>query len=42
MVRTQILFPQAMLGWIRKEAKKRGISVSEFLRRVIDKEKGSL
>jgi len=40
MVRTQILLPPQLLEWLRTEAKKYGISVSELIRRLLDEAKG--
>jgi hypothetical protein len=40
MVRTQILLPPQLLEWLRAEAKKHGISVSELIRRLLDEAKG--
>lgn len=42
MIRAQIFMPAEMMGWLQKEAAKRGIPVSELLRRIIDKERGKL
>lgn len=36
MTRTQILLPRPLLDWLRKEANDRQISVSEFIRRIMD------
>jgi len=36
MHRTQIYLPHIQLDWLREEAAKRGITVSEFVRRLID------
>jgi len=36
MDRIQLSFPPKMLGWLRKEAKNKGISIAEFVRRILD------
>ena len=36
MQRTQFMFPKALLDWLRKEAKSKGISMGEMLRRILD------
>jgi hypothetical protein len=36
MHRTQLYLPDVQLAWLREEAAKRGITVSEIVRRLID------
>lgn len=36
MHRTQIYLPHVQLDWLREQAAARGITMSEFLRRLID------
>ena len=36
--RSQILLPLSMLEWLREEAGRRGVSVSEVIRTLIQKE----
>jgi hypothetical protein len=38
MIRSQIFFPPAMLEWLRAEATRRGVSVSEVIRAFIQRE----
>jgi hypothetical protein len=38
MTRTQILMPERMLEWLRAEAARRGVSVSEVIRFVVQRE----
>ncbi len=38
MVRSQIFFPVKMLAWLRSEAKRRGVSVSEVIRSFVQRE----
>lgn len=37
MHRTQILLPEQLLAWLRKEAEKDGTSVSEVIRAIVKK-----
>jgi hypothetical protein len=36
MNRITVSFPQGALAWLRKEAKRLGITVGELLRRIVD------
>jgi hypothetical protein len=36
MVPVQIVMPPELLAWLRSEAKRRGIAVSDLVRRIVD------
>jgi hypothetical protein len=38
MTRTQILMPPQMLEWLRLEAARKGVAVSEVIRSLVQKE----
>lgn len=38
MTRTQILMPPQMLKWLRDEAERKGVAVSEVIRAMIQRE----
>jgi hypothetical protein len=40
MTRTSVTFSEPQLDWLQSKAKELGITVSELVRRLVDKERG--
>lgn len=38
MHRTQISLPPVLFGWLKDEAERKGISIAELIRRILDRE----